>query len=350
MTAAKFDPTDHPHKRLNVLTGEWVLVSPHRAKRPWQGQNESKDDTPLPSYDPDCFLCAGNKRISGDINPNYKGTFVFENDFAALQKDIPDSPEPVDPLFQLKSEKGEAHVICFSPDHSKTLPELDIPALEAVVQTWADQYRRLSSKYEWVQLFENKGAIMGCSQPHPHGQVWANSSVPTLPAKEHDQQSQYYREHGKALLLDYALKESKDGTRTIVENEHWIAVVPYWASWPFETLLLPKFACRHFHELNADRKTSLAKAIKELTIRYDNLFETSFPYSMGWHGAPTSEIKNAAWQLHAHFFPPLLRSATVKKFMVGYEMMAESQRDLTPEQAAEKLQQVSNKHYKEGKQ
>jgi UDPglucose--hexose-1-phosphate uridylyltransferase len=349
MIGDAFNPAEHPHKRLNALTNEWVLVSPHRARRPWQGQNEPKDDHQLPSYDPDCYLCAGNKRISGHINPDYRGTFVFENDFAALQKDIPDSPPSDNSLFQLKAERGEAHVICFSPDHSKTLPELPLSAIETVIQTWADQYRRLNKKYEWVQIFENKGAMMGCSQPHPHGQIWANSSVPTLPAKEHAQQNQYFHEHGQPLLLDYAIQESTAGTRTVIENDDWIAVVPYWASWPFETLLLPKFPCRHFHELTRTSKKHLACAIKQLTIRYDNLFETSFPYSMGWHGAPTSECSNNAWQLHAHFFPPLLRSATVKKFMVGYEMMAESQRDLTPEQAAEKLQQLSDIHYKEGK-
>lgn len=348
MSDTIFNPTDHPHKRFNTLTGEWVLVSPHRAKRPWQGQNEPASNEQLPSYDRDCFLCAGNTRISGDVNPDYSDTFVFENDFAALQKDIPDSPEASDPLFQTKSEKGEAHVICFSPDHSKTLPELSVDAITAVVETWKEQFSRLSKKYEWVQIFENKGAIMGCSQPHPHGQIWANSSVPTLPAKENDQQTAYLKDHAKTMLLDYALKESTDGTRTVVENDDWIAVVPYWAAWPFETLLLPKFKCRHFHELDDKTSRTLAEILKKLTTRYDNLFETSFPYSMGWHGAPTSQQDEDTWQLHAHFYPPLLRSATVKKFMVGYEMLAEPQRDLTAEQAAEKLQQLSDVHYKEG--
>jgi UDPglucose--hexose-1-phosphate uridylyltransferase len=272
---------------------------------------------------------------------------VFENDFAALQKGTPEHTDHSNPLFAHQAERGEAHVICFSPDHSKTLPELNESDIVAVIDTWAELFSKLSQHYEWVQLFENKGESMGCSQPHPHGQVWANSTVPTLPAKEQTKQIDYLTEHGNPLLLDYALQESKNQERTVVENNDWIAVVPYWAAWPFETLLLPKFACQQITQLNEPQRHSLAAALKELTTRYDNLFETSFPYSMGWHGAPSSEANNAAWQLHAHFFPPLLRSATVKKFMVGYEMLAEPQRDLTPEQAALKLREASTTHYKE---
>ena len=347
MPAQPFNPSEHPHKRLNPLTNEWVLVSPHRAKRPWQGQQEPVSEVELPTYDQDCYLCPGNTRISGDVNPDYCGTFIFENDFAALQKDSPDQKQSNDPLFNVKPERGEAHVICFSPDHSKTLPELPLTAIETLITTWADKFDQLSARYEWVQLFENKGTIMGCSQPHPHGQVWANSTVPTLPSKEHLQQIHYFDEHGSALLLDYAQRESENGERTVVENTDWIAVVPYWAAWPFETLLLPKFSCQQINQLTSNQQSSLAKILRQLTTRYDNLFQTSFPYSMGWHGAPSSEQNNQAWQLHAHFFPPLLRNASVRKFMVGYEMLAEPQRDLTPEQAAEKLQSLSDVHYKE---
>lgn len=347
MADSTFNPIDHPHKRRNPLTDEWVLVSPHRAKRPWQGQEEPDKTKELPRYEPSCYLCPGNKRISGDVNPAYTDTFVFENDFAALQKDTPLHDSDSDPLFQLQSEQGEAHVICFSPDHSKTLPELSIEAIQSVVATWIDWYNKLSVRYPWVQLFENKGAVMGCSQPHPHGQIWANTTLPSLPAKEDLQQRLYFEKHNAPMLLDYALKESASGERTVVENDDWIAVVPYWAAWPFETLLLPKFACAQINQLNSNQQLSLAEILKRLTTKYDNLFQTSFPYSMGWHGAPSNDKAIDAWQLHAHFYPPLLRSASVRKFMVGYEMLAEPQRDLTPEQAAEKLQQCSDRHYKE---
>lgn len=337
------------HRRKNPLTGDWVLVSPHRNNRPWLGATEAEAVDELPKYDASCPLCPGNDRANNAVTPNYQNTYTFINDFGALTEKQAESVEESDdqhPLFQANIANGECRVVCFSPDHNKSLPELTVAEIEKVVNTWQSNYVELAKTYACVNIFENKGAVMGCSQPHPHGQIWAHQHLSTEIAQEDQQQLTYQQNHGKTLLADYVEHEILQKDRIVVENEHWLVVVPFWAAWPFETLLVIKDDIQHFGQLNEQHKNSLAQALQELTIRYDNVFNCSFPYSMGWHNAPENLNDNSHWRLHAHFYPPLLRSSTVKKHMVGYEMLAESQRDLTAETAAKILRSASTSHYK----
>jgi len=339
---------DTPHRRYNPLTGEWVLVSPHRMMRPWQGQMEKKSNRELPEYDPNCYLCPGNERNGGIKNPDYTGTFVFTNDFAALLEDpIKSIDKEINnaELFLSKEVSGTCRVICFSPNHRKSLPEMETSEILKVVKTWIDQTMELGKTYRWVQIFENKGEVMGCSNPHPHGQVWATNSLPTEAEKEEWSQKKFYKKHGEPLLYHYAQSEIQSGVRVIEHNSSWLAIVPYWATWPYEILLLPQRPVQRISDLNSKEQEDLSEILKLILIRYDNIFETSFPYTMGWHSAPMKE-ESPHWQLHAHFYPPLLRSSNVKKFMVGYEMLAEAQRDITPEKAAERLREQSVLHYK----
>ena len=324
-----------PHRRFNPLSGEWVLVSPHRTQRPWLGQREEPTRQPRPSHDPDCYLCPGSIRAGGVHNPDYTGTFVFQNDFSALL-DLPGAPSE-NSFFRASNVRGECRVVCFSPRHDLTLAELAVPEIRLVVDTWAEQVTDLGSKYKWVQVFENKGAIMGCSNPHPHGQIWASDELPTLAFREDAQQLHHLNMRGEPLLIRAMLEELSDGRRVVEESPHWVLVVPFWATWPFEYLLLPKRAVQRLPDLSNEERDDLAAILKKGLLRYDALFDTSFPYTMGWHGAPMDGEDHPHWVLHAHFYPPLLRSASVKKFMVGYEMLAEAQRDITPEQATERL-------------
>ncbi len=329
------------HRRLNRLTGEWVLVSPHRTARPWQGQVEEVAADQRPTYDPACYLCPGNGRAGGARTPEYDSTYVFDNDFAALTPDV--APEEHDRrgLLIAQSERGICRVVCFSPRHDLTLGQMPAEAIRTVVDTWADQYLELGS-LDWVrhvQIFENRGATMGASNPHPHGQIWANERLPNEPAKELAQQ-RARADSGGCLLCDYLDVELDDGERIVTGNEHFTALVPFWAVWPFETLVLPRAHAGALPDLGPDQRDGLADILRRLTRRYDRLFGVTFPYSMGLHQRPTDGDPHRGWHLHAHFYPPLLRSATVRKFMVGYELLGQPQRDITPETAAQRLREL----------
>jgi len=344
---SSFDLKVHPHRRFNPLAKEWVLVSPHRTQRPWQGQVEATASDRLESYDPECYLCPGNSRAGGAHNPQYTGTFVFDNDFAALKPDTPAGEFRERGLLLAQSEKGRCRVICFSPRHDLTLARMAIPEIKQVVNAWAEEFSLLSSQPEIqsVQIFENRGAMMGCSNPHPHGQIWANQTIPDLLAREISSFIEYRQMHNSGLLEDYLGIELDKQERIVVMNDHFVALVPFWAVWPFETLVISRRRVSSLPELSEHERLALAEILHQITIRYDNLFKTSFPYTMGFHQLPPQNPSSAGFHLHAHFFPPLLRSATVKKFMVGYEMLAMPQRDITAESAADHLKQLPAVHY-----
>lgn len=332
---------DFSHKRFNILTGEWVLVSPHRAKRPWQGQNEAISNEKRPTHDPSCYLCAGNTRINGEKNPKYEDVFVFTNDFAALQTTSP-TFSVTEGLFQAKSEQGICKVICFSPDHSKSLADMDVADIDKVVKIWQNEYQALGSNsmINYVQIFENKGAVMGCSNPHPHGQIWSQSTLPNEVVKKDQQQKAYFNSNNTSLLGDYLKQELEANDRVIYQNDDFVVLTPFWAIWPFETMIIPKKQSTDIASISSQESFAFADAISKITKAYDRLFECSFPYSSGIHQSPTNGESNNHWHWHMSFYPPLLRSATVKKFMVGYEMFGSPQRDITAEQAADRLRDL----------
>ena len=340
--------TEQPHRRLNILTGEWVLVSPHRSQRPWQGKVEFLSLEEKPQYDNKCYLCPTNERANGKSNPSYNSTYVFDNDYSALKLDIQNDSFNESDLLISKSEKGICKVVCFSPRHDLTLAELETTEIVEVIKTWQKEYKELgsSSNINYVQIFENKGEIMGCSNPHPHGQIWAQENIPVEPMKEQKKQLEYYNLKGKTLLSDYLNLEIEKKERIVYENDGFVLLVPFWAVWPFETMIISKRNITNILELTDKEISSYADIIKITTVKYDNIFNVSFPYSAGIHQAPTDGEEHKEWHFHMHFYPPLLRSATVKKFMVGYEMLANPQRDITPEKSAEILRGVSNTHYK----
>ena len=334
-------PPTSPHRRFNALTGEWVLVSAGRTERPWQGSTEAAAVVRRPRYDPECYLCPGNVRANGEANPEYGSTFVFTNDFAALRPDV----QPgvwVDGMLRAETQPGTCRVICYSPRHDLDMASMAPTDIRTVVDLWSDQVEELSGRFQWVQVFENRGSAMGASNPHPHGQVWAGTALPVEAVKEATRQREHQAAHGSLLLLDY-LAQELDGERIVAASPHWVAVVPFWAVWPFEMLLVPRRRVLRLNDLDAEARDDLALMLADVLARYDRVFDHPFPYSMGWHGAPASADDDSGWQLHAHFYPPLLRSSTVRKHMVGYELLAEVQRDVTAEQAAARLRALAGR-------
>lgn len=332
---------DSSHKRYNILTGEWVLVSPHRTKRPWQGQQEEVTNVKRPSHDPNCYLCSGNIRANGEKNPDYNDIFIFENDFAALQSNTLEF-KINEGLLQAKSETGACKVLCFSSDHSKSLADMEVRAIEKVVAAWKHEYQTLGQRKDinYVQIFENKGSIMGCSNPHPHGQIWSQLSLPNEVIKKDQQQKQHFKNNKSSLLRDYLTQELILNERILFENDSFVILIPFWAIWPFETMIAPKRHSQNIGDLNNIESKEFAEAISVITKAYDKLFNTSFPYSSGIHQAPTNNQDHSHWHWHMSFYPPLLRSATVKKFMVGYELFGTPQRDISPEKATEMIKQL----------
>jgi UDPglucose--hexose-1-phosphate uridylyltransferase len=336
-----------PHRRKNILTGEWVLVSPQRTQRPWQGEISAASQGQGPEYDAQCYLCPGNKRANGNINPRYPGTYVFTNDFPALVPDAEIQKAQKDDLLISKSERGTCRVVNYSPKHNLTLAQMKESDIEQVVSIWQEEFRTLGEKpyINNVQIFENKGSIMGNSNPHPHCQIWAQESIPMEIQKELKQFKAYSSKKKRGLLADYLKLELRLKNRLVFENSSFVGLVPYWAVWPYETMIIPKRRISNILQLKPEELKDFAGAMKTVSVKYDNLFKTSFPYSAGLHQAPTDGHQHNEWHFHMHFYPPLLRSAQIKKFLVGYEMLAEPQRDITPEESAQILQQLSHVHY-----